>query len=127
MAVGRASHMPSRGAVLLLLALVSSGCSTGSAEPSIVGEPLPGSFYLTSDRPAAYPLTIRWETGTRSAQFDEGDSIVLNWSTLPLPEQKRIDINGQLCEGTFTIEARIETDLLLSLKDDGCRVDVLGC
>lgn len=41
-------------------------------------------------------------------------------------EQKRLDINGRLCEGTFTIQARVETDLLLSLTDDGCRIEVLG-
>jgi hypothetical protein len=112
--------------LLLCLALISLGCTTEPADPPIVGDPLPGSFYLSSDRPAPYPFTIRWEVGSRSAQFDEGDSIVVNWSTLPLPDQKRIEINGQLCEGTFGIQARIETDLLLSLTDDGCRVEVLG-
>lgn len=52
--------------------------------------------------------------------------IILQWSTLPLPEQKWIEINGQDCEGTFGIQERIETDLLLSLTDDGCRIEVLG-
>ena len=129
MTVGRTSHSQSRGALLLLLALACMGCaaaSSGPTQPPIVGDPLPGSFYLTADRPAPYPFTIRWEVGSRSAQFDEGDSIVVNWSTLPLPDQKRIEINGQLCEGTFGIQARIETDLLLSLTDDGCRIEVLG-
>ncbi len=124
--VGRTSHSQSRRALLLLLALISFGCGAEPTDPPIIGDPLPGSFYLTSDQPAPYPFTIRWETGTRSAQFDEGDSIVVNWSDLPLPEQKRIEINGQLCEGTFEIQARIETDLLLSLTDDGCRIEVLG-
>jgi hypothetical protein len=131
MTVGRTSHSQSRRALLLLLALISFGCGAGPAEPTdppIVGDPLPGSFYLTSDQPAPYPLTIRQEAGTRSAQFDEGDSIVVNWSDLPLPPQKRIEINGQHCEGTFDIQARIETetDLLLSLTDNGCRIEVLG-
>ena len=125
MTVGRTSHSQSRRA-LLLLALISFGCGAGPTDPPIIGDPLPGSFYLTSDRPAPYPFTIRGETGTRNAQFDEGDSIVVNWSDLPLPDQKRIEINGQLCEGTFEIQARIETDLLLSLTDDGCRVELLG-
>ena len=51
----------------------------------------------------------------RAAKLDEGEVIVLKWSTLPLPDQKWIEINGQDCEGTFGIQARIETDLLLSL------------
>ncbi len=116
--------------MLLLLALISFGCTAGPTDPPIHGEPLPGSFYLTSDRPALYPFTIRVEESGgpsgRNAQFEEGDSIVVNWSTLPLPEQKWIEINGQDCEGTFGIQARIETDLLLRLTGDGCRVEVLG-
>lgn len=99
--------------------------------PTIVGEPLPGSFYLTSDPPLApYALTIRIAqvggVSGRSEQFEEGDEVLVNWSDLPLPEEKWIDVNGQKCEGTFGIEARIETDLLLVLTDDGCRVEVLG-
>jgi hypothetical protein len=132
--VGRTSHSQSRRASLLLLILVPIGCTsqtTETTEPSIHGDPLPGSFYLTSDPPLApYPVTIRVETtgGTsgRSAHFDEGDVVFVQWSTLPLPHEKWIEVNGQNCEGTFEIRARIETDLLLSLTDDGCRVEVLG-
>jgi len=132
--------------MLLLLALLSIGCTSQSAEPTappatppsrqpteppIHGEPLPGSFYLTSDPPLApHPLTIRADEiggpSRRSAQFDEGEAIVVNWSTLPLPDEKWIEVNGQDCEGIFGIQARIETDLLLILTDDGCRVGVLG-
>ncbi len=121
-------------ALLSVLALIFLGCTsqpTESVEPPIHGEPLPGSFYLTSDPPLApYAVTIRGETtggvSGRSAQFDEGDLIVVQWSDLPLPHDKWIQVNGQKCEGAFEIRARIETDLLLSLTDDGCRVEVLG-
>ncbi len=110
------------------------GCAAsriGPTQPPIHGEPLPGSFYLTSDPPRApYVLTIRVDhvdgPSGRNAQFDEGDAIVVNWSTLPLPHEKWIEINGRDCEGTFGIQARIETDLLLILTDDACRVEVLG-
>ncbi len=135
MTVGRTSHSQSRRALLLLLALISFGCGAGPTEPTELTDapiagPLPGSLYLTSDRPAPYPFTIRVEeSGGRSgrnAQFEEGEVIVLQWSTLPLPPEKWIEINGQLCEGTFVIQVRFETDLLLSLTDDGCRIEVLG-
>jgi hypothetical protein len=39
---------------------------------------------------------------------------------------KWIEVNGHDCEGTFGIQARIETDLLLILTDDACRTEVLG-
>lgn len=146
----RASDSRVRSALLpLLLALVSIGCTseptdptdppatppstqpTESTGPPIHGEPLPGSFYLTSDPPfAPYALTIRVDhidgPSGRNEQFDEGDEVVVAWSTLPLPYPKWIEINGQDCEGTFGIQARIETDLLLILTDDACRVEVLG-
>ncbi len=50
-------------------------------------------------------------------------AIVVNWSTLPLPHEKQIGVNGVDCEGMFGIQARIETDLLLILTDDACRVE----
>jgi hypothetical protein len=111
----------------LLLAVVSIGCMT---EPP-VHSALPGSFYLTSDPPLApNRLTIREDDiggpSRRTAQFDEGDTIVVKWSTLPLPPEKWIEVNGEDCEGTFGIQARIETDLLLILTDDACRVELLG-
>lgn len=141
---------PSRSTSLpLLLALVATGCTSQSSqptdppatppssqpveptEPPIHGEPLPGSFYLTSDPPLApYALSIRVDDiggpSGRSAQVDAGDAIVVNWSTLPLPDEQWIEVNGQDCEGTFGIQARFETDLLLTLTDDACRVQLLG-
>lgn len=150
MNVGHLSTARARSSsMLLLLALLSIGCTSQSSEPTdppatppssqpvepteppIHGEPLPGSFYLTSDPPLApHRLTIREDDiggpSRRSAQFDEGDAIVVNWSTLPLPDEKWIEVNGQDCEGTFGIRARFETDLSLVLTDDGCRVQVLG-
>ncbi len=125
----------SRSAVLpLLLALACVGCASQRmepTEPTFIAEPSPGSFYLTSDPPLAqYPFTFRVEEiggpSRRSEQFDEGDEVVINWTTLPLPEAKWIEVNGQDCEGTFGIEAGMETDLLLILTDDGCRVEVVG-
>ena len=125
----------------LLLAVVAGGCAaqrteptkpagpTVLAEPTQVGEPLPGSFHLTSDPPLApYPLSIRIDDiggpSGRSAEFEGGDEVVVDWSTLP--ELKWIEVNGQDCDGTFRIQARFEVDLLLTLTDDGCNVQILG-
>ena len=102
-----------------------------STEPTMVGEPLPGSFHMTSDPPQApYAMTIRLDDiggpSRRTAEFAEGGEVVVDWSTLPLPPAKWIEVNGQDCEGTFTVQARFETDLLLILIDDTCRVEVIG-
>ena len=118
----------------LLLALASIGCVARPpqpTEPPIQGEPLPGSFHLTSDPPLApYALTIRIDhvdgPSGRNAEFEEGDAVVVDWSTLPLPRVKWIDVNGHDCEGTFEIQARFEIDLLLTLTNDACMVEVLG-
>lgn len=123
------TRAPSSSALLpLLLALVSIACTVGSA--------LPGSYYLTSDPPLApYRLSIREDDvgvddvsgpHRRTATFEAGQEVVLDWSTLPLPQQKWIEVNGQDCEGRFDIQARVQTDLLLILTDDVCRIEVLG-
>jgi hypothetical protein len=133
----RVSHSRSCSRVLVLVAvLFSIGCMPTEppvqpTEPPIHGEPLPGSFYLTSDPPLApFDLTIRVDhvdgPSGRSAQFDAGEEIVVNWSTLPLPPEKWIEINGLDCEGSFGIRPRFENDLLLTFTDDGCAIQVLG-
>lgn len=130
----------------LILALAAGGCTpsvseptessstpqpTQPPEPTIVGEPLPGSFYLISEPPRApYSVTIRIDhvdgPSGRFEQFEAGDVIAMTWSTLPLPQVKWIEVNGEDCQGTFGIQARVETDLRLDLTDDICRVEVLG-
>jgi len=116
----------------LVLILASIGCVARPpqpTEPPIHGEPLPGSFHLTSDPPLApYALTIRIDRvggpSGRSAEFEEGDEVVVDWSTLP--GVNWMEVNGHDCEGTFEIQAQIETDLLLTLGEDSCRVEVVG-
>jgi hypothetical protein len=121
----------------LLLGLASIGCVHTPTvppvppEPTQAAEPLPGAFHLTSaPESAPYPLTVRIDDiggpSRRAAEFEEGDQVVVDWSTLPLPPAKWIEVNGNDCEGTFGIRPRSETDLLLILADDGCRVQVLG-
>jgi len=126
--------------VPLLLAAIFIGCTpqptqlaepTVPAEPTMHGETLRGSFHLTSDPPLApYPVTIRIDDvggpSGRSAEFEEGEPVIVDWSTLPFPQVKWIEVNGQDCEGTFGIQARFEVDLLLAFTDDACRVQILG-
>lgn len=128
----RFTHPRTRLVVLpLLLALLSPGCLSQPPEPTLLGEPDPGSFHLTAEPPLApYFLSIRADEAggpsRRNAQFDGGDQVVVDWSTLPLPQVKWIEVNGRDCEGTFGIKERAETDLLLILAGDVCRVEVLG-
>lgn len=136
---GRSESVPCgairRAARLLGLVLTSAACTSWpgvETEPPVVGEPLPGSFYLVSHpqfAPADMTLRIDEEGGPsgRTAKFASGEEVIVNWSTLPLPRDKWIDINGQDCEGTFEIRERFRTDLLLFLADDGtCRIEVRG-
>jgi hypothetical protein len=124
-----------RAGLLLGLVLTSAACTSWpgrETEPPIVGEPLPGSFYLVSNpqlAPADLTLRIDEEGGpsARSAQFAAEEEVIVNWSTLPLPRNKWIEVNGHDCEGTFEIRERFQTDLLLFLADDGtCRIEVRG-
>ena len=108
-------------------------CGTQAPEPPQAQEPLPGAFRLTAEPATApYRLTIRVDEGgdadasRRMAEFEQGDEVFLHWSTLPLPAEKWIEVNGRRCEGLFEIEARRETDLLLRLQDGECRVELLG-
>ncbi|MBA2555805.1 MAG: hypothetical protein H0V12_00410 [Chloroflexi bacterium] len=122
----------------LLAVLFAIGCLPTEApvrptEPPIHGEPLPGSFHLTSDPPLApFDMTIRVDhvdgpgPSGRNAQFDAGEEVVVNWADLPLPREKWIEVNGLDCEGTFGIRPRFEIDLLLTFTDNGCAIDVLG-
>ena len=116
--------------LLLVLALVSIGCMPRPPEPTLIGDPLPGSIHLTSIPPRApRPLSIRIDRMGGpgiSAEIEEGDEVVSDWSDLPLPEVKWIEVNGQDCEGTFGVRARFETDLLLILTNDACHIQVLG-
>ncbi len=123
-------------ALAILIALTSVGCvatpsQTPTTEPPPQGEPLPGAFHLTSNPPLApYAMTIRINyvggPSGRSAEFKEGEAIVIDWSTLPLPLEKRININGSDCDGAFEVQSRFETDLGLTLTDKTCRIQVLG-
>ena len=37
-----------------------------------------------------------------------------------------IQMNGQACEGRYTIESRVETDVLLHFGAGSCRIEVVG-
>jgi hypothetical protein len=73
-------------------------------------------------------VTIRWLNGGSVSgvyhEFARGEAILIVSSTLPGTEG--VEVNGQACQGLYTIEARVETDLLLHLDDGSCRVEVLG-
>lgn len=123
---------PSRLAVPCLLALALMGCVPGRpTEPTTPGDALPGSFYLTSEPTVApNPLVIRLNDSAgpypRNEEFEQGDEVTFHWSTLPLPSPKWIEVNGTKCDGTFTIEARVETDILLNLSGDVCSIAIVG-
>jgi hypothetical protein len=120
----------------LLLAALGGGCSflataSPKPEPTLSVDPLPGSFHLSIDpQPAPYRVLIRVDDeggpSGRTAAFEAGQPVALVWSTLPLPAERWIDVNGRDCVGTFSVEERVETDLVLELTGDGCRITVVG-
>jgi len=116
--------------LLLVVALVSMGCMPRPPEPTISGQPLHGLIHLTSIPPhAPRLLSLRVDRiggPGISVEIEEGEEVVADWFDLPLPEVKWIEVNGQDCEGTFGVRERFETDLLLILTDDACRVQFLG-
>jgi|SRR5215213_2284595 len=109
-----------------IVGLTGFGC-----QPQIVGEPLPGSFHLTTvPALAPFPMTVRIDysggPSGRSAEFEAGDEVVIDWSTLPLPEEKWIEVNGEDCRGKFSIRERVVTVLRMSVWESGCSVEVVG-
>ena len=111
--------------VAALLALALAGC-----EPLIANEPpSPGSIHLVSEPPQApYPVILRYLSGGSVSrvyhEFAQGETILVVFSSLP--GEEGIQVNGRACEGRYTLETRVETDLLLVLGDGTCRVRVIG-
>jgi hypothetical protein len=131
--LGFGSRLRVSNLLALAFVVVSTGCGSlrQSTAPTQHGEPLPGSYHLISDPTLApYDIVIREaDSGgshSLSEHFSQGQKVELTWSTLPLPSPKWIQVNGQNCEGSFTIEPRVETDLLLLLTTDSCQLQVLA-
>jgi len=108
-----------------LLAFALVGC-----EPRNAGEqPAPGSIHLVSEPPQApYPVILRYLSGGGVSrayhEFAQGETMLVVFSSLPGVEG--IQVNGRECEGRYTLETRVETDLVLVLGDGTCRVQVIG-
>jgi hypothetical protein len=84
---------------------------------------------MTSDPPfAPYPLSIRIDDADGpsrvSDELEQRGAVVVDPSTLP--GVTWIEVNGRDYQGTFTIQARFEVDLLLILTGDACRVEARG-
>jgi hypothetical protein len=116
--------------------LPSSSSSTAMAserppDPTPIGETSPGAFYLVGDpEDAPFELSIRENDlggpSGKSVEFATGDRVELVWTTLAIPAQKWIELNGRDCDGSFGVASRSETDLLLIVTTSGCRIEVLG-
>lgn len=96
--------------------------------PAVIGEPTPGSLHLKSDpQTAPRDLTIRVGDDSPSGWSEvvpKGAPVWITFTTLPDVDQA-IWVDDERCDGRFAIEPLAETDLLLHLADQGCRVDVL--
>jgi hypothetical protein len=115
-------------ALLPILAVVAA-CVSSPVEPSVVGEPLPGSIHLVSDpAKAPYLVTIRLDDvggpAHVSDKFAPGETIVVDRSTLP--GEMWIRVNDRDCEGRFSIDARVQIDMLLHFDGARCTVEALG-
>jgi hypothetical protein len=113
----------------ILLGLLVAGCELMGGEQTIVGEPIPGSFRLVTDPPVApFPVTIRYLIGGDASrayhEFSAGERILVVFTTLP--GEEGVQVNGRACEGRYTIAAGLETDVLVVLRGESCRVEVTG-
>ncbi|MBA3403987.1 MAG: hypothetical protein H0U13_04740 [Gemmatimonadaceae bacterium] len=95
----------------------------------MIREPTPGSFHIRARPPtAAEALTIRLDNGTPSRWAEEVPVDAPAWvfqTTLP-EEDLAIWVNGNTCSGRFDVQALFETDLLLTVSDSECVIEVVG-
>lgn len=104
------------------------------SEPQIVGDPSPGYVHIVSAPPqSTKPLTIRFrdpghdQTSTVSFDFDAGQQILLVFPSTPsAPGNQALQVNDLPCDGTWSIESKVETDILLTFDATACRTEVLG-
>jgi hypothetical protein len=115
----------------MLLAVSVTACSPGLIAPTLhEAIPLPGSFYLTAepaDAPGAFSIRYLSQGGDVSGisdDFPPGARIVAQRSTLP--GRWGVLLNGGRCDGSFDIETEIETDVVLHIAADGCRIEAVG-
>ncbi len=73
-------------------------------------------------------MVLRYLSGGSASrayhEFAWGDTILVVFSSLP--GEEGIQVNGQACDGRYTLQTKLETDLLLFLGDGTCRVEVVG-
>jgi hypothetical protein len=114
----------SRSLAIPLLAAALAGCQPGVNEP-----PLPGTVHIRSEPATAQePVTLRYVlAGGVSRVYHEfalGETVLVVFSSLP--GEHGLQLNGRDCDGRFTIETGVETDLLLVLGDGTCRLALIG-
>jgi hypothetical protein len=119
--------------VLATLALAS--CQTLRVEltpapPPVIVEPAPGQVRIVS-MPAApsLPVEIRFHAvgpGGPSRDFYEfavNERILITSFGL---SSSSLQVNGVRCDGEWTYEPNVETDVVLSFDETSCRTEIVG-
>lgn len=115
-----------RFSVAILIAALAIACG-----PRNVGDPLPGYVHLVADPPhASIPVTVwfRDPGGTKLStvffEFPAGDPILIVFPSTP--GSSGLQVNDDPCDGELAILSQVETDVILHLGENPCRVEVVG-
>lgn len=129
LARARWQHIALGGAALLVVA-----CGVDPGGTHVAGaedQPGPGSVEVEGDPPqAATPLVIQFVgldgdvVEERTARISAGGTIRAGMPNLP--GVMRLLVNGNACEGDFTIESDRRTRVVLHIDDTGCAVETKG-
>ncbi len=90
--------------------------------------PGPGQLHLTAvPEEASVELVIRYVRDGDPSRVEDrvpaGAPVLIERTTLPHPRE-RLEVDGAICDGTYPIEALMETDVVVIVDDAGCRVEV---
>lgn len=116
-------------ATLVAVAACSSTTGPSPSAISSVGELVETGFFHVVGDP---PLTTRRlvfnyivRDGTLSQASDSiapGQDVVVDRATTPGPH--RLVVNGHTCDGSFDVEAGMETDVVAGMHEDTCAIHV---
>lgn len=116
-------------AIVLLLSQSSCGLRVDATfEPGVEHLAPVGSFHLEGDPAfATVGLSLRYVSSDGNVsrvkdEFQPNQRVVVDRTT-PAGEHG-VTVNGARCQGTFQVEAGLETDLVLQVRPEGCQTVV---
>jgi hypothetical protein len=121
----------SRWIVLSGLVVSTASCGwlprpTATSQSGVELVPGPGYFHVTAEPPLADAVIEIRSIGSDGEasgvvdSFQPGDVIEVDRAALA--GQRGLSVDGFACDGRFQVVEEMVTEVLLSLRDDGCRL-----